>query len=85
MYPTSEQCRTQQARHEAVLATSDVTDVRRRATAAARAWSQEALRADQREAPFQGYLWRLTADHQMTSADLNCLTSENPDRDLAET
>lgn len=79
MYPTATQCRTQQARHEATAATTRVDDVRRRSVAAARAWEAEAVRADRREAPFDGYLTKLAA----ASRDSDAMASENPDRGRA--
>lgn len=80
MYPTSTQCRTQQARHEATAAETGVADVRRRSTAAARAWAAEAVRADRREAPFDGYLSRIA----VANDELARSASENPDRGRAD-
>lgn len=79
MQPSSNFCRTQEARQHALAAGADLANVRTVALLAAAAWAKEAVSADRREERTRA---RLAETHLMLAErDF----SENPDRGFATT
>jgi hypothetical protein len=83
MQPTSDLCRTQEARQRSIAASATLANVKTIANAAAAAWAKEAHQADLREGRKS-----LAAEARFTQAaaggvHFDNLPSENPDRGFA--
>jgi hypothetical protein len=83
MRPSSDLCRTQEARQRAIAAGANLENVKSIANAAAAAWAKEARQADLREGRKS-----LAAEARSTHASggsflFDSLPSENPDRGFA--
>lgn len=85
MRPSSDLCRTQEARQRAIAADATLANVKSIANAAAAAWAKEARQADLREGRKS-----LTAEARGTRRPggvdylFGGLPSENPDRGFAD-
>lgn len=84
MRPSSDLCRTQEARQRAIAANATLANVKTIANAAAAAWAKEARQADLREGRRTLALAAGRAEAAIAALSLELVPSENPDRGFAD-